>query len=72
MGDCGVQVNATTLAQRLGVSKARISQYVAQGTLAGCFTGEGRARVSPIDRRPGIGTRERRRGPLSAILRFHV
>lgn len=49
MGDCGVQVNATTLAQRLGVSKARISQYVAQGTLAGCFTGEGRARRFDLD-----------------------
>ena len=44
-----MQVNATTLAQRLGVSKARISQYVAQGTLAGCFTGEGRARRFDLD-----------------------
>lgn len=44
-----MQVNATTLAQRLGVSKARISQYVAQGTLEGCFTGEGRARRFDLD-----------------------
>ena len=37
-------MNATELAQRLGVSKARVSQYVSSGMLAGCFDGEGRGR----------------------------
>ena len=37
-------MNATELAQRLGVSKARVSQYVSSGVLAGCFDGEGRGR----------------------------
>lgn len=37
-------LNAKDLADRLGLSKARVSQYVAQGKLVGCFTGEGRAR----------------------------
>lgn len=37
-------LNATQLAERLGVSKARVSQYVSSGVLAGCFLGEGRAR----------------------------
>lgn len=37
-------VNATQLAERLGVSKARVSQYVSQGVLNGCFEGDGRGR----------------------------
>lgn len=37
-------LNAKELAERLGLSKARISQYVSQGKLAGCFSGDGRAR----------------------------
>lgn len=37
-------LNATELAQKLGLSKPRISQYVSQGKLDGCFTGEGRSR----------------------------
>lgn len=37
-------MNATELAQRLGVSKARVSQYVSSGVLEGCFDGEGRSR----------------------------
>lgn len=37
-------LNATELAERLGVSKPRISQYVSEGKLAGCYSGEGRAR----------------------------
>ncbi|WP_225029439.1 hypothetical protein [Xinfangfangia pollutisoli] len=37
-------LTTTQLAERLAVSKARISQYVAEGKLAGCFTGAGRAR----------------------------
>ena len=37
-------LNATELANRLGVSKARISQYMSSGKLEGCYSGEGRAR----------------------------
>lgn len=37
-------VTATQLALHLGLSKARVSQYVAEGKLDGCFAGEGRAR----------------------------
>jgi len=39
-----VTVTATDLAAQLGVSKGRISQYVSEGKLNGCFSGEGRAR----------------------------
>lgn len=38
------QISATELAATLNVSKARVSQYVSEGKLAGCFTGDGRAR----------------------------
>ncbi len=38
------QVSASELADRLSVSKARVSQYVSEGKLAGCFTGDGRQR----------------------------
>jgi plasmid maintenance system antidote protein VapI len=37
-------VNATELASTLNVTKARVSQYVSEGKLAGCYSGEGRAR----------------------------
>lgn len=37
-------VNATELARQLNVSKARVSQYVAEGKLDGCFTGQKGAR----------------------------
>lgn len=37
-------VNTTRLAEILDLTKGRISQLVADGTLKGCFTGEGRAR----------------------------
>ena len=37
-------LNATDLSTTLGVSKARVSQYVSEGKLDGCFTGEGRKR----------------------------
>lgn len=37
-------INSTQLANQLGVSKARVSQYVSEGKLAGCFTGDGRSR----------------------------
>ncbi|MBN8294963.1 hypothetical protein JI664_23530, partial [Rhodobacter sp. NTK016B] len=37
-------LNATELASRLGLSKPRISQYVSEGKLEGCYEGEGRAR----------------------------
>lgn len=37
-------VTTTRLAEMLGVTKGRVSQYVAQGQLDGCYTGEGRSR----------------------------
>lgn len=37
-------LTATELATQLGLSKPRISQYVSEGKLAGCFVGDGRAR----------------------------
>lgn len=37
-------LNATQLASTLGVSKARVSQYVRDGKLDGCFTGDGMSR----------------------------
>lgn len=37
-------LNATELALKLDVSKARISQYVSSGKLDGCYVGDGRAR----------------------------
>lgn len=40
-----VPVNATQLAEALSVSKARISQLVADGTLDGCWEWNGRRRV---------------------------
>ena len=42
-------LNATELAQALGVSKARISQYVSAGQLTGCYIGEQRARRFDLD-----------------------
>lgn len=44
------QLNATELAARLGLSKARISQYVAEGKLDGCFSGDGRGRRFDLGR----------------------
>lgn len=43
-------MNATELSAALGVSKARVSQYVSEGKLAGCFQGEGRQRRFDIER----------------------
>ncbi len=42
-------LTATQLAETLGVSKGRVSQYVAAGTLDGCFDGDGRARRFDLD-----------------------
>jgi hypothetical protein len=38
------QINASTLAQKLQVTPGRVSQYVAEGKLDGCYSGTGRAR----------------------------
>lgn len=43
-------LNATELASRLAVSKARISQYVSEGKLAGCYQGDGRQRRYDLDK----------------------
>jgi len=55
-------LNATELAIRLGVSKPRISQYLASGKLDGCYVGEGRSRrfnaakvVAALGRRLDLG-----------------
>lgn len=37
-------LTATELSSQLGVSKARVSQYVSEGKLDGCFEGDGRRR----------------------------
>lgn len=42
-------MNGAQLAEVLGVSRARVQQYVAQGKLDGCFTGEGRGRRFDLD-----------------------
>ena len=42
-------MNGAQLAERLGVSRARVQQYVAEGKLDGCFTGEGRGRRFDLD-----------------------
>lgn len=43
-------LNATELATKLDLSKARISQYVSSGKLDGCYTGDGRARRFDLDK----------------------
>jgi len=45
-----VGLSASDLAKQLGVSKGRVSQYVAAGRLDGCFDGDGRARRFYLDR----------------------
>lgn len=37
-------LNTTQLAERLGITKGRVSQLVKKGALDGCFQGDGRAR----------------------------
>ncbi|GGG59830.1 hypothetical protein GCM10011415_02240 [Salipiger pallidus] len=74
-------MNTTELAKELGVTKGRISQYVSQGKLDGCYTGDGRARRfnvekvrAALDHRldpgqmlgNGAGTKERIRDPQPA------
>jgi len=44
------QVNATSLAERLSVTRGRISQYVSEGKLDGCYEGSGRARRFDLDK----------------------
>lgn len=39
-----MKLSATELSRTLGVSKGRVSQYVASGQLDGCYEGSGRAR----------------------------
>lgn len=43
-------LNTTELAARLAVSKARVSQYVSEGKLEGCYVGDGRARRFDLDK----------------------
>ncbi len=44
------QMTATELARELGVDKSRVSQYVREGKLDGCFVGEGRNRRFDLER----------------------
>lgn len=44
------QLSSSDLAKRLDVSRARISQYVSEGKLNGCFTGDGRNRRFDFER----------------------
>lgn len=43
-------LSTTELANRLNLSKGRISQYVSEGKLDGCYQGEGRARRFDLDK----------------------
>ncbi len=43
-------LNAASLADRLNVSRARVSQWVAKGKLDGCFTGKGRDRLFDLEK----------------------
>lgn len=43
-------MRASELADALGLSKGRISQLVAGGTLEGCFSGDGRDRVFDLEK----------------------
>lgn len=43
------QLSASELAIRLDVSKGRVSQWVTEGKLRGCFSGDGRARRFDLD-----------------------
>ncbi|ETX26863.1 hypothetical protein [Roseivivax isoporae] len=43
-------MNTTQLAEKLGLTKGRISQYVREGKLDGCYTGDGRQRSFDLDK----------------------
>lgn len=43
-------LNTTQLAQALSVSKGRVSQYVSEGKLKGCYTGDGLQRRFDLDK----------------------
>lgn len=45
-----MQLSATELADRIGLSKGRISQLVSEGKLAGCYVGDGRQRRFDLDK----------------------
>jgi len=44
------QLTTTELAQHLTVTKGRVSQWVSEGKLAGCYTGDGRARRFDLEK----------------------
>lgn len=43
-------LSSSELARKLGLSKGRVSQLVAGGQLAGCYSGDGRARRFDLDK----------------------
>ncbi len=45
-----MQLTASELADKIGLSKGRITQLVTSGKLAGCFVGEGRNRRFDLDK----------------------
>lgn len=45
-----MQLSATELADKIGLSKGRISQLVSEGKLAGCYVGDGRQRRFDLDK----------------------
>ena len=45
-----MQLTASELADKIGLSKGRITQLVTSGKLAGCFVGEGRGRRFDLDK----------------------
>ena len=44
------QLSASELASELGVSRGRVSQYVAEGKLEGCYAGSGRSRRFDLEK----------------------
>jgi len=44
------QLTTTELAQRLTVSKGRVSQWVSEGKLTGCYQGDGRSRRFDLEK----------------------
>jgi hypothetical protein len=43
-------LNASQLADRLSVTKGRVSQYLSEGKLEGCYSGEGRGRRFDLEK----------------------
>ena len=75
-----MNATAAEVARRLHISAARVSQLTKDGTLGGCFTGEGRGRRydlakvanklnKSLDRGQSLGNGRRRKQAAEAILK---